>query len=77
MSEVVQMLTDFDCQIPEPNQPPFLKASLLSATTTRSSYSISGLASSAQTKFEAFYTTTETSTQSSDAHPRSKEQGKK
>ncbi|CAA3005910.1 cysteine-rich receptor kinase 42 [Olea europaea subsp. europaea] len=77
MSEVVQMLTDFDCQIPEPNQPPFLKASLLSATTNRSSYSISGLASSAQTKFEAFYTSTETSTQSSDAHPRRKEQGKK
>ncbi|CAI9752629.1 unnamed protein product [Fraxinus pennsylvanica] len=70
MSEVVQMLTDFDCQIPEPNQPPFLNASLLSETETRSSYSANSLASKAQTNFEAFYTFTESSTPSSDVHPR-------
>ncbi|CAI9758579.1 unnamed protein product [Fraxinus pennsylvanica] len=66
MSEVVRMLTDFDCEIPEPNQPPFLNSSLLSTTSTRSTYSMNSLASNAQTRFEAFYTSTESSIQSSE-----------
>lgn len=77
MSEVVRMLTDFDCEIPEPNQPPFLNTSLLSTTSTRSTYSINSLASNAQTRFEAFYTSTESSIQSSDEPLRSKERSQK
>ncbi|KAL2500071.1 Cysteine-rich receptor-like protein kinase 42 [Abeliophyllum distichum] len=69
MVEVVRMLTDFNSEIPEPNQPPFLNANLLSATTTRSSYSANSLASNAKTKFEASYTSTESSIQSSDGPP--------
>ncbi|XP_022843543.1 cysteine-rich receptor-like protein kinase 42 [Olea europaea var. sylvestris] len=77
MSEVVRMLTDCDCEIPEPSQPPFLNTSLLSATSTRSTYSINSLASNAQTRFEAFYTSTESSIKSSDEPLRSKQQSQK
>lgn len=34
MAEVVQMLTNEDCEIPEPNQPPFISTSSLKPTTS-------------------------------------------
>ncbi|XP_073288782.1 cysteine-rich receptor-like protein kinase 42 [Primulina huaijiensis] len=51
MSEVVQMLTDENYDIPEPNQPPFLSASTVSSSSARSSYSFT---SNAVRKFEEF-----------------------
>ncbi|PQP99516.1 cysteine-rich receptor-like protein kinase 1 isoform X2 [Prunus yedoensis var. nudiflora] len=37
MTEVVQMLTDKECVIPSPKQPPFLNASILSSDVSRTS----------------------------------------
>lgn len=73
MDEVVQMLTHSEYEIPEPNQPPFINASLLSASTT-GSYSIQSLVTKALNKLDASYTSTESSSmQSSDAPVRSQE----
>ena len=35
MSEVVHMLTDKECSIPSPKQPPFLNASVLNSDVSR------------------------------------------
>ncbi|KAI3474907.1 hypothetical protein Pfo_030218 [Paulownia fortunei] len=59
MVEVVRMLTDENCEIPESKQPPFLNTSGLSASSTRSSYSINSLTSNPVTKLEASYPSTE------------------
>lgn len=37
MSEVVQMLTDIEYEIPSPKQPPFLNASVLASDNSRTS----------------------------------------
>lgn len=37
MSEVVYMLTDKECSIPSPKQPPFLNASILNSDVSRTS----------------------------------------
>ncbi|GKV07754.1 hypothetical protein SLEP1_g19483 [Rubroshorea leprosula] len=54
MAEVVQMLTNRDCEIPFPSQPPFLNAGLLdpSGSSVRS-YSTDSFISSAARKIEA------------------------
>ncbi|XP_051140751.1 cysteine-rich receptor-like protein kinase 42 [Andrographis paniculata] len=73
MVDVVQMLTDENRKIPEPNQPPFLNTSSISACSTRSSYSLNSLMSGQATKAQASYTSTESfSNQSSDDHLRMK-----
>ncbi|KAL3526076.1 hypothetical protein ACH5RR_014448 [Cinchona calisaya] len=74
MDEVVKMLTDSNCRIPEPNQPPFINASLLAANSTGSYSSTSGLLQNAFAKFETSYTSTDSfSLQSSNEPARSEE----
>ncbi|KAA8530216.1 hypothetical protein F0562_004925 [Nyssa sinensis] len=53
MDEVVKMLTNKDCEIPLPNQPPFLNASLLDSSRSIKSCSISNLVSNVLAKLEA------------------------
>ncbi|KAG8384849.1 hypothetical protein BUALT_Bualt04G0161200 [Buddleja alternifolia] len=53
MAEVVRMLTDENCEIPEPNQPPFLNTGVHSASSTRSSYSANSSTSNRVTKHGA------------------------
>ncbi|PIN21832.1 Serine/threonine protein kinase [Handroanthus impetiginosus] len=74
MVEVVRMLTEENCEIPEPNQPPFLNTNALSGGSTRSSYSMNSSSSNVVTKPEPSYASTESfSIQSSDGQPRSEE----
>ncbi|KAK4392968.1 Cysteine-rich receptor-like protein kinase [Sesamum angolense] len=74
MAEAVRMLTDENYEIPEPNQPPFLNTSTLSASSTRSSYSINSLASNMVPRHETSYPSTESfSIQSSEGQSRSEE----
>ncbi|KAM7509892.1 hypothetical protein LguiB_008767 [Lonicera macranthoides] len=69
MDEVVQMLTHRDCEIPSPNQPPFLSARMNDPAGSASSSSINSLISSALTKIDASSTSTESSSvQSSTGH---------
>lgn len=69
MDEVVQMLTHRDCEIPSPNQPPFLSARRNDPASSGRSYSINSLISSALTKIDASSTSTESSSvQSSTGH---------
>ncbi|KAG6398215.1 hypothetical protein SASPL_139670 [Salvia splendens] len=59
MVDVVRMLTDENCEVPEPKQPPFLNTSALSGSTTRSSYSINSLTSNPMTQPETSYPSSE------------------
>lgn len=77
MVDVVRMLTEENCPIPEPRQPPFINTSALSVSSTRSSYSINSSTSNQVTKQETSYPSTETesfSIQSSDGQSRSTEE---
>ncbi|XP_059647493.1 cysteine-rich receptor-like protein kinase 42 isoform X1 [Cornus florida] len=58
IAKVVQMLTNKDCELPLPNQPPFLNASLIQPTR---SYSVNSLVPNVLTKFEVSEATTESS----------------
>ncbi|CAM8965329.1 unnamed protein product [Rhodiola kirilowii] len=60
MADVVLMLTDKTIEIPEPQQPPFLNASALNPNLS-ASYSGSSLVSTAPTRYEASYTSSDTS----------------
>ncbi|KAL3833139.1 hypothetical protein ACJIZ3_007875 [Penstemon smallii] len=71
MEEVVRLLTDENCEISEPNQPPFLNTSAISSSTTRSSYSVNSFTSKSATKLEESYPSTESF--SSDGQVRSEE----
>ncbi|KAK3033039.1 hypothetical protein RJ639_035665 [Escallonia herrerae] len=74
MTRVVQMLNNTDCEIPMPNQPPFLSSRLQDPANYARCYSINSLVSNALTKMEVSYTSTESSTiQSSDGPSRSGE----
>ncbi|KAL1537107.1 cysteine-rich receptor-like protein kinase 42 [Salvia divinorum] len=59
MVDVVRMLTDENCEIPEPNQPPFLNTSALSGSTTRSSYSVNSSTSNPIKRPETSYLSSE------------------
>uniref|UniRef100_A0A5B7CDR2 Putative cysteine-rich receptor-like protein kinase 42 n=1 Tax=Davidia involucrata TaxID=16924 RepID=A0A5B7CDR2_DAVIN len=69
MDEVIQMLTNKDCEIPEPNQPPFLNASLLEPGRSTGSYSVNRLVSSAMAKLEISDTSTGSSSMLSSDQP--------
>ncbi|XP_009602876.1 cysteine-rich receptor-like protein kinase 42 [Nicotiana tomentosiformis] len=56
MTEVVQMLTHEDYQIPEPRQPPFLNSSLLAGVSLKPS--TRSLVTNSLFKLDEFYTTT-------------------
>lgn len=56
MDEIVQMLTNRDCEIPIPTKPPFLSANVLETASCNKSYSINSLVLNAVTKMEASYT---------------------
>lgn len=74
MDEVVEMLTFKDCEIPIPNQPPFLSASVLEPGTSTRSYSTNSLVSNAATKMEVSCSSTEmSSTESLEGPARSGE----
>ncbi|KAH6830478.1 cysteine-rich RLK protein 42 [Perilla frutescens var. hirtella] len=75
MVDVVRMLTDGNCEIPEPKQPPFLNTNALSASTTRSTYSNNSFTSNPMTRPETSYPSTESfSIQSSEGQqPRNEE----
>lgn len=77
MDEVVTLLTNKEGEIPFPNQPPFLNASVLEPTSSTRSYSTHSLASNAFTKVEASSISSElSSTRSSDGPSRSEESTK-
>ncbi|KAF8390449.1 hypothetical protein HHK36_024975 [Tetracentron sinense] len=61
MSDVVQMLTNQDCEIPLPKQPPFLNASVLNPDTTKS-FSMNRSSSNVPMPAEVTYTSTKFST---------------
>ncbi|KAF3966355.1 hypothetical protein CMV_009527 [Castanea mollissima] len=65
MEEVVQMLTSKDCEIPIPNQPPFLSTNALGSDSSLKSYSMDSLVLNAARKLEASYTSTESSSRDS------------
>ncbi|KAK1569170.1 hypothetical protein Q3G72_033386 [Acer saccharum] len=61
MAQVIRMLTEEDCEIPVPNQPPFLNANVYNqagSTSTRSTYSF---ITNAAAKIEVSYTSSESS----------------
>ncbi|GFZ11571.1 cysteine-rich RLK (RECEPTOR-like protein kinase) 42 [Actinidia rufa] len=66
MAEVVRMLINRDCEIPVPNQPPFLSSSKLNPASSES-YSANSLISNALTKIEV--SSTESSSRPSSAEP--------
>ena len=66
MAEVVRMLINRDCEIPVPNQPPFLSSSTLNPATSES-YSANSLISNALTKIEV--SSTESSSRPSSVEP--------
>ena len=71
MAQVVQMLTDEDCEIPTPNQPPFLNASVLEAGSSTRSCSTDSFISNALRKIQVSGTSSEYSrTRSSDEEAR-------
>ncbi|KAK8607263.1 hypothetical protein V6N13_053005 [Hibiscus sabdariffa] len=62
MAEVVQMLTDKDCEIPVPNQPPFLNSNAKEQeSSTKSYYSSDSFISSAARKIQGSDTLSESS----------------
>ncbi|KAK6256444.1 hypothetical protein SCA6_017749 [Theobroma cacao] len=72
MAQVVQMLTDKDCEIPSPNQPPFLNASVLDPTSSTRSNSTDSFTTNAVRKIQDSGTSSEPSrTLSSDEASRS------
>ncbi|KAA8548130.1 hypothetical protein F0562_004609 [Nyssa sinensis] len=74
MDEVVQMLTNKDYEIPLPNQPPFLNASLLESDRSSGSNSINSLVTNVMARLQASDTSTGSSSmQSSDQQSRSVE----
>ena len=74
MAQVVHFLTNNDCEIPTPNQPPYMNTSLLETENSRRSYSINSLVSNGPTEVEASSTSMESSSMhSSDGQPRSEE----
>ncbi|PON84234.1 Serine/threonine protein kinase [Trema orientale] len=71
MDVVVSMLTNKEKEIPIPNQPPFLNASVLDPASSTRSYSTQSLVSNALTKVEASYSSSEmSSSNSSDVQTR-------
>ncbi|XWS40714.1 hypothetical protein CRYUN_Cryun17cG0019100 [Craigia yunnanensis] len=67
MAQVVHMLTDKDCEIPIPNQPPFLNASVLEPASSTRTYSTNSFISNAVRKNQGSSTSSESSrTRSSD-----------
>lgn len=66
MDEIIQLLTNRQCEIPIPNQPPFLSANVLESTSSMKSYNTNCLESYAVTKIEASYTSESSSIDSSD-----------
>ena len=67
MAQVVHMLTVKDCEIPIPNQPPFLNASVLEPASSTRSYSTDSFISNAVRKIQGSSTSSESSrTRSSD-----------
>ncbi|XP_059639962.1 cysteine-rich receptor-like protein kinase 42 [Cornus florida] len=74
MDEVVQMLTNKDCEMPLPNQPPYLNASMLQPNRSIRSSGINSLVSNILAKLEASDTSTESSfMQTSDGLSKSQE----
>ncbi|KAJ6754253.1 PROMASTIGOTE SURFACE ANTIGEN PROTEIN PSA [Salix purpurea] len=74
MAQVVHFLTNNDCEIPTPNQPPYMNTSLLETENSRRSYSINSLVSNGPTEVEASSTSMESSSMhSSDGQTRSEE----
>lgn len=66
MDEIIQLLTDKDCEIPIPKQPPFLSANVLEPSSSIKSYSMNSLGSmNAARKTEASYSSTESSSRDS------------
>ncbi|XP_022773677.1 cysteine-rich receptor-like protein kinase 42 [Durio zibethinus] len=61
MAQVVHMLTDKDCEIPIPNQPPFLNASVLETASSTRSYSTDSFISNAVRKIQGSATTSKSS----------------
>ncbi|GAV67943.1 Pkinase domain-containing protein/Stress-antifung domain-containing protein [Cephalotus follicularis] len=61
MDQVVLMLTCKDCDIPIPNQPPFLNASALEPASPSRSYSTNSFISNAARKLEVSYSSSESS----------------
>ncbi|KAI8018347.1 Cysteine-rich receptor-like protein kinase 1 [Camellia lanceoleosa] len=59
MAEVVQMLTNIECEIPEPKQPHFPTSSGLNLASSGRSYGINSLISNALTKIKGSCTPTE------------------
>ncbi|KAF5479636.1 hypothetical protein F2P56_000443 [Juglans regia] len=66
MEEVIQLLTNGQCEIPIPNQPPFLSTNVLESTSSMKSYNMNSLESHSATKIEASYTSESSSNDSSD-----------
>ncbi|KAG6392490.1 hypothetical protein SASPL_146712 [Salvia splendens] len=75
MVDVVRMLTDENCEIPEPNQPPFLNTSALSGSTTRSSYSVNSSTSYPITRPETSHPSSESFSIQSSEGRRSRSDG--
>ncbi|XP_050223159.1 cysteine-rich receptor-like protein kinase 42 isoform X2 [Mercurialis annua] len=76
MAEVVMMLTNGAYEIAEPNQPPFMNATVLDPESSRRSYSTNSFVSNAPTKVEASSSASSESSssmQSSDRASRSEE----
>nr|TKR90521.1 cysteine-rich receptor-like protein kinase 42 [Populus alba] len=61
MAQVVHFLTNNDCEIPPPNQPPYMNTSLLETENSWRSYSINSLVSKGPTEVEASSTSMESS----------------
>lgn len=55
MAEVVQMLTENDCEVPEPNQPPFMSTSSLKPGTSAGPHNTHSFGSNTLTQFEETY----------------------
>ncbi|KAK3020075.1 hypothetical protein RJ639_004075 [Escallonia herrerae] len=72
MSEVVRMLTDKDCEIPMPHQPPFLNARVLGPANSARALSVDSVITNLLTKVEVFCSSSESwDIQSSDGPPNS------
>ncbi|KDP45316.1 hypothetical protein JCGZ_09565 [Jatropha curcas] len=75
MEQVVEMLTNTDCEIPLPNQPPFMNATLLETESSKGYCSTNSFVSNVTTKVEAYscYSTESSSLNSSDRPSKSEE----
>ena len=61
MAQVIRMLTDENCEIPVPNQPPFLNASVYNQAGSTSPHSTYSFITNAAAKIEVSYTSSESS----------------